>query len=231
MNKLLLITLISSLIFAGCNTTSTTDTSNANDSVASDTVEDSQPEESPSDQNATPPEDAVVYEVNSEKTTLEWTGRMGPKSHTGKVPVNQGSVWMTEEVLGGSFTIDMANLEADGTGVGDHLKSDDFFDVETHPEAEFVITSVEPDSVSLGEPGSYQVTGDLTIKGITNEISFEAEVAEEANEYTLVADFTIDRSKWDVRYGSASFFDDLGDKVIADEIEFSLNLVLDKPSN
>ena len=102
-----------------------------------------------------------------------------------------------------------------------HLKSDDFFGVATYPTAKFVITSV----VSRGKPGEYKIVGDLTIKETTKEIKFNALLNEVDGKNVATADITIDRSEFDVRYGSGSFFDNLGDKTIYDEFELSINLV------
>ena len=79
--------------------------------------------------------------------------------------------------------------------------------------------------VSRGTPGSYKVIGDLTIKENTKEIKFTANVTQEAGSAVATADITIDRSDFDVRYGSGSFFDNLGDKTIYDEFDLSLKLV------
>ena len=96
-----------------------------------------------------------------------------------------------------------------------HLISDDFFGVDSHPEATLVFTNVD----AKGN-GVYAVTRDFTIKGITKEASFDLTVA--GNEAT--AKVIIDRSKHDIRYGSNSFFDNLGDKVIYDDFELDVTL-------
>ena len=77
-------------------------------------------------------------------------------------------------------------------------------------------------------PGKYKVVGNITIKGTTEEIQFPAEVTSEGGNVTAKADFTVDRSKFDIRYGSGSFFDNLGDKTIYDDFELSVSLVASK---
>ncbi|MEL7145417.1 MAG: YceI family protein, partial [Bacteroidota bacterium] len=100
-----------------------------------------------------------------------------------------------------------------------HLKSDDFFGVNNYPTAKIVITKVVPQG-----PGKYKVTGDLTIKGTTKEIKF---IANQSGN-TATADLVIDRSEYDIRYGSGSFFENLGDKTIYDDFELSVSLALMK---
>ena len=102
-----------------------------------------------------------------------------------------------------------------------HLKSDDFFGVANHPTASFVITKVAP----RGTEGSYKVTGDITIKGTTKEIRFNTQLTEEMGHTVAVADLELDRTDFGLRYGSGSFFDNLGDKTIYDEFELSIRLV------
>jgi polyisoprenoid-binding protein YceI len=131
---------------------------------------------------------------------------------------------------GGEFAIDMATIKAtDITGgmaekLEGHLKSADFFGVEAHPTAKFVITKV----VSRGTPGDYRITGDITIKEKTEEIKFNAKVTEADGIYTATADLKLDRTDFDVRYGSGSFIDNLGDKTIYDEFDLGIKLVTSK---
>ena len=104
-----------------------------------------------------------------------------------------------------------------------HLKSDDFFGVETHPTATFVLKSAEKKSGN-----EYTVKGDLTIKGITKSIEFPATVKVSGNTLEASAEVVIDRSKFDVKYGSGSFFDGLGDKMIYDDFTLDISLVATK---
>jgi polyisoprenoid-binding protein YceI len=130
---------------------------------------------------------------------------------------------------GGSFVIDMStievldlsgNMKAKLTG---HLNSADFFDVENHQEASFKITKV----VSRGTPGSYKVEGDLTIKGITKELTLPIVQMQESEDGVTTSDdiqIIIDRTDFDIRYGSGTFFGNLGDKTIYDDFELTVNL-------
>ncbi len=101
------------------------------------------------------------------------------------------------------------------------MRSDDFFNVEKHPTSIFKITSV---SKSKETDATYFISGELTIKGITNKITFPATVSMKGDKVNAKATFEVDRSKWDIKYGSGSFFDDLADKMIYDEFELAVNL-------
>lgn len=101
-----------------------------------------------------------------------------------------------------------------------HLHSPDFFNTAEHATSNFTMKSFEK-----GRDGMYTVTGTLTIKGIKQDISFPANIKVTDKEVTVDADVVFDRSKYDIRYGSDSFFDDLGDKVIYDDVEMKLHIV------
>jgi polyisoprenoid-binding protein YceI len=162
--------------------------------------------------------------VNVEKSTIAWNGYKVTGEHNGNVQLKSGSLeWEDGKLVGGNFVIDMTtitNNDLEGEWnqklVG-HLKSDDFFGVKTHPTATFTITKAIP----YGTDGKYKIVGDLTIKDITKEIKFNADVAETS----ATAEIIVDRSNYKVKYGSGSFFDNLGDKTIYDEFELTVNLV------
>lgn len=168
--------------------------------------------------------------VDIEKSEITWTGKKVTGSHNGTVQLKSGSLMMEGDMLkGGSFTINMTSIKnldmagKDGAGkLEGHLKSADFFNVAEYPEATLDITEV----VHRGTPGSFKVVGDLTIKGITKPIKFNTEIKNESGMTVAMADIVVDRSEYDVRYGSGSFFDNLGDKTIYDEFELSVKLVL-----
>ncbi len=126
-----------------------------------------------------------------------------------------------DKIVGGEFTMDMSTItvtDLSGEDKGKlegHLKSEDFFGIEKHPTAKLVINS----AAAKGN-GKYGIVGDLTIKNETHPITFDLEM----NEDTATAQLTIDRSKYNVRYGSGSFFDNLGDKTIYDNFELDVNL-------
>ena len=103
-----------------------------------------------------------------------------------------------------------------------HLKSRAFFYIKKHPESSLKITSIKKQQSDLG---NYSVTGNLTIKDITHEISFPATIEIDNNRLTALAKITFDRSKFNIRYGSGNFFENLGDKLIYDDINLEISLV------
>lgn len=160
--------------------------------------------------------------VNVKESQVNWKGYKVTGQHEGTINLKEGSLTFTDNQLtGGNFVIDMTTINSTDVSGGTkdkldgHLKSDDFFGVEKFPTASLKITKVS------GKNKSYKVTGDLTIKGITNSTTFDLKIVDDQ---TATAALKIDRSKFDVRYGSTSFFDDLKDKAIYDE--FDLNVTL-----
>lgn len=161
-------------------------------------------------------------EIKVENSKVVWKGYKVTGSHEGTIAIKSGHLNFNEDKLtGGAFVIDMStitNTDLEGKYKGKlegHLKSDDFFGVEKYPTASLIFTKVK----STGK-NSYKVIGDLTIKGISETVSFELSVyGSKAN-----ASLKVDRSKFDVRYGSTSFFDGLKDKAIYDEFDIIADL-------
>lgn len=173
------------------------------------------------------------YAVDAEASTIEWYAAKVTGEHNGTITLKEGAFTFEDGLLtGGSFQVDMSSLDnSDLEGewkdklVG-HLKSDDFFGVEKFPVSSFTITKAVPQG-----PGKYKIVGNLTIKDKTEEIQFPAELKEEGGKVIGSATLTIDRSKFNVRYGSGSFFDDLGDKTIYDNFDLKVSIVADKTVN
>ncbi len=168
-----------------------------------------------------------TYKVDPQKSEVDWKGEKVTGKHNGQIQIENGALeFANGELKGGNFEIDMTsitNKDLEGeynTKLVNHLKSDDFFGTEKFPTSKFVITKVE----KVGG-NKYNITGDLTIKSTTEEIEFPATVIVNENQATANAEIVVDRSKYDVRYGSTSFFDNLGDKVIYDEFHLNVNLV------
>jgi len=167
---------------------------------------------------------AETKNVDVAKSTVKWLGKKVGGEHTGTISVKEGSLEMANgKVTGGKVVIDMnslvntdiADAGMNGKLVG-HLKGDDFFGVANFPTAELVITKVDGNNFS----------GNLTIKGITNPASFTAVASKDGKNTVYKGTITVDRSKYNVKYGSKSFFDNLGDRVIYDEFTLDFNLVL-----
>ncbi|NNG10921.1 MAG: YceI family protein [Arenibacter sp.] len=162
-------------------------------------------------------------QVKTSESTVTWKGYKVTGSHYGTIDLKEGAlIFDGDQLIGGEFTVDMGSLVSDdlqGEYKGkleNHLKSDDFFGVADHPTSKLVFTEVK----ATGK-NSYEVTGDLTIKGKTNPISFDISVYGSKATATM----KVDRSLYDVKYGSGSFFDNLGDKTIYDEFDLVVDLV------
>ncbi len=169
---------------------------------------------------------AQDFKANVSKSELKWTGKKVTGEHWGFLSLKEGKLSLkNNKITSGEFTIDMNSInckdltdETYNQKLVGHLKSDDFFGVEKFPTAKLVIT----------ESGAFvkdeaTVNGKLTIKGITNPVTFTAK----KNGNTYVAMITVDRSKYDVRYGSGKFFDNLGDNMIYDDFTIEVKLVLE----
>ncbi len=171
-----------------------------------------------------------TFNVDASNSTINWVGSKPTGKHEGTIEISQGEVLVTDgNLVGGNFTIDMSTIknedltdpEENGKLVG-HLKSPDFFDIEKYPTSKFVITSVAP---ITGGTENYNVTGNLTMKDKTKSITFPVmfSLTEDALKVES-ATFVIDRSEWDVRYGSRKFFDNLRDNYISDEISLQVTI-------
>ena len=152
---------------------------------------------------------------------INWKGTEITKEfHEGTIGISSGSLSFDGDTLvDGAFVVDMNSIvctdlsEKYAAKLVGHLKSDAFFGVAEHPEAKLKFTSVVPTE------GVYKVTGDFTIRGITHSETFILKL--EGNKAT--ADLEIDRSKYNVKFRSGSFFKNLGDKLINDELELSVS--------
>lgn len=170
-----------------------------------------------------------AYTVNVEESTIGWYGNKAivEGEHNGNVSLKSGELIIAEgAIVGGSFVIDMNTItnedledeEMNAKLVG-HLKADDFFAVEENPEASLVIKSVEGENV----------TADVTIKGITKEVTFPATLSEEEGVVTADAEIAVNRTEFGIKYGSKNFFADLVDEyVISDEIKLTVSLTATK---
>ena len=171
------------------------------------------------------------YSVDSSASTIVWTGYKVTGKHTGTAKVQSGNLTYDNGILtGGSFVIDMASInctDLEGEWAGKligHLKSEDFFGVEKYPTAKFVITRV----IAQDTKGNYKILGNLTIKETTKEVKFLGNATETNGVVNAAGKITIDRSEYNVKYGSGSFFDGLGDKTIYDDFDLQVTLVAKK---
>ncbi|MFT5969879.1 MAG: polyisoprenoid-binding protein YceI [Flavobacteriales bacterium] len=167
---------------------------------------------------------AQTEKFNSSTSTIVWVGEKIGGQHTGNIQLKEGNFeWKDGNIVSGEVVVDMTTITntdlTDATYnaklVG-HLKSDDFFSIEKHPTATFKVT--KPAKIKNGKG---TLTGVITIKGKSETISFDVNKTD--NSYAIRLE--IDRSKFDVRYGSDSFFDNLGDKVIDDIFTLEVTLI------
>jgi polyisoprenoid-binding protein YceI len=166
-------------------------------------------------------------DVNIKKSTVEWHGKKVTGAHYGNVSIKSGSLKMNEgQLVGGEFVIDMTTLTCTDIGSKEynqkfinHLNSDDFFSVKKHSTAKLVITESR-----LGKGGHFDVFGDLTIKGITKPVIFRANVSNKNKLILADAEIKFNRTHYGIKYGSGSFFSDLGDKMIYDDVVLKVKL-------
>ena len=167
--------------------------------------------------------DGDKKEVKVEKSKVTWKGYKVTGSHEGLISIKSGSLaFEADKLVGGDFVIDMTTITSTDLSGGTakklvgHLSSDDFFGVAKFPTASLTFTKVK----ATGK-NSYKVTGDVTIKGKTEKVTFDISVYGSK----ATAAIKIDRTKFDVQYGSTSFFEGLKDKAIYDEFDLVVDLV------
>ena len=166
---------------------------------------------------------AQTKKVDATKSSITWLAKKATGQHEGTVNIKDGALtFKGKNVVGGNFTVDMTSMTTTDLKAGQgkekldgHLKSEDFFGTEKFPTSTLVFKTVAAKS-----SGVYTITADLTIKGITNPVTFDlATTANYAN-----ANVTINRTKYDIKYKSGSFFENLGDKVIYDDFDLTVAL-------
>ena len=178
--------------------------------------------------------EAVQYNVDASESVIEWEGNKPTGAHTGTIKLSEGSFKANDSVVeSGKFVIDMnsivvtdlegedkANLEAHLKGTVEG-KEGDFFNVNEFPNASFEVTGYNAENSML--------EGNLTLKGETKNIQFPVLLNRSEDKLEIISDeFSIDRTKWNVNYGSKSIFEGLGDKFINDQIELKIKLVAKK---
>ncbi|MDN5329507.1 MAG: hypothetical protein PWP35_1294 [Bacteroidales bacterium] len=182
-----------------------------------------------------------AFKADTTISVVEWEGSKPGGKHNGTISLKSGEIYVENgNITGGRIVIDMHSIvnldiqdpEYNQKLVG-HLKSADFFSVDSFPEAYFTITSVKKlaseEQLSSGETVTHEVSGNLKIKNIEKGITFKAKV--EINDNIVSASapqFIIDRSEWKIKYGSRKFFDNLKDKFIYDEIGLKFTFVANK---
>ncbi|MFA5244442.1 MAG: YceI family protein [Pedobacter sp.] len=166
-----------------------------------------------------------LFKVDTEKSTINWSAKKVGGGHTGTVKISDGSlVYSGKTLKGGSFLMDMSSITSDNARVTNHLKSDDFFSSVKNPTSKFEIIKV-----STAGKDRVSINGNLSIKGITHPLTFQATVKQQKDALVAIANgIRIDRTKYDIKFRSKTFFGDIGDKAIDDEFELNINLIAKK---
>ncbi|WP_411272923.1 YceI family protein [Daejeonella sp.] len=164
----------------------------------------------------------VNYTVDTERSTIGWSAKKVGGGHSGTVKITSGNlVYNGKALTKGTFLMNMSSITSDNAKVTTHLKSDDFFSAEKNPNAKFDITKV-----TAAGSDRVNIAGVLTIKGISQPISFPATVKSQKDIVVAVANgIRVDRTKYDIKYRSKTIFLEIGDKAIDDEFELNINLV------
>tara|TARA_Y100001970_G_scaffold291339_1_gene428120 strand:- start:639 stop:1307 length:669 start_codon:yes stop_codon:yes gene_type:complete len=174
------------------------------------------------------------YIINHESSIVFWEGgKLSGSTHDGDILLKSGDIIISESKnISGNFIVDMTTMncldianENSKNRLLDHLKNDDFFDVENFQEASLSIDS----SKSLDD-NNFLFNGRLTIKGITNPVEMRGTIFNAESGYVADIKMNIDRSKYNIRYKSISFFDDLGDNYILDNIKLHAKITVKKLS-
>jgi polyisoprenoid-binding protein YceI len=177
----------------------------------------------------------TVIPVDLKQSKLIWTGfyLFNFGEHRGTVELSKGEFLVENQTLtGGHFDINMKTIknldmpaEDGGKDLTKHLMSQDFFSVDQFPLARFEITKIEPVKDVRSGVVNYEITGDLMIKETKNSLTFPAWIIVSEKSVEAKARFKFDRTKWNIRYSSGKFFDDVGDGAISDAIAIELDLV------
>ncbi|QEC76464.1 YceI family protein [Mucilaginibacter ginsenosidivorax] len=162
------------------------------------------------------------FEIVSTQSNIDWVGRKVTGAHNGTIAVKEGEFILNDgKLAGGKFTIDTTSIKildvtdpATNAQFAGHLASDDFFSIEKYPEATLHITSVSGNHVE----------GDLTIKGITHPVGFDAAVSVNNGQLTATGRLVIDRTKYAMKFRSGNFFKDLGDTLIYNDFELNVTV-------
>jgi polyisoprenoid-binding protein YceI len=166
--------------------------------------------------------------ISKSESSLAWKAKKVTGEHFGNIQLSDAKLdYQNNRIVGGSFVIDMTTIvvedikdEGSNKRLRDHLNSDDFFSVEKFKSASFKITEAKSSNGS-----DYQITGDLTIKGITQSVTFPAKVSKTGNKITTTANIIFDRTKFDIQYRSGNYFENLADRLIYDDVEMEVKLV------
>jgi polyisoprenoid-binding protein YceI len=168
------------------------------------------------------------FKIIAAQSNIGWVARKVTGSHNGTINIKEGALDLRDgRLVGGKFAVDATSIKilditdpATNAQFAGHLASDDFFASEQYPDAQFVITSVEP-----VENNTYIINGDLTIKGITHPTIFTALLKSSDAALTATGKIILDRTKYDMKFRSGNFFQDLGDNLIYNNFKLVVNII------
>ncbi|HYG20630.1 MAG TPA: YceI family protein [Ohtaekwangia sp.] len=163
-----------------------------------------------------------TFSILGTQSTIEWVGRKVTGPHYGTIAVKEGKLRLRNGKLAdGRIVVDTTSISildiTDPTykaQFGAHLASDDFFSSQNFPEAVLQIVSVD----------GRQVTGNLTIRGITHPVQFETDINEKDDVLSATARLVVDRTNYGIKFRSGNFFINLGDTLIHDNFELNVSL-------
>lgn len=171
--------------------------------------------------------------VSTTDSKVNWLGKKVTGQHNGTINILKGEVMVDNgKVTGGKIEIDMKTIknldltdaESNAKLVG-HLSSADFFEVDKYPTSKLEIVKVEELKDATKPNVNSTVTANLTMKDVTKSIMFPAEIKIENGVLTAKADFDVDRTDWNIKYGSGKFFNNLGDKMINDKFNLNISIL------
>ena len=162
------------------------------------------------------------FKIVSTQSNIDWVGKKVTGAHNGTIAVKEGELMLNNgKLTGGKIIADIASIKiqditdpATNAQFAGHLASDDFFSTEKYPEAALEITSVSGNHVE----------GNLTIKGISHPVDFDAAINVNGNQLTATGKLVIDRTKYEMKFRSGNFFKDLGDTLIYNDFELNVNV-------
>lgn len=176
---------------------------------------------------------AAEYEIDKSKSTVKWNGKKITGEHYGTVNIKNGHLQVEDNIVqSGVIEMDMNSIKVDdltnesmNQKLTGHLKSDDFFSVEKHPNAKLELKDVVHKSGN-----NYTFTGDLTIKEITHPVTFDATMDVKGEKLTAKGEVEVDRTLYDIKFRSGKFFSDLGDNLIYDTFTLNFDVVANSAS-
>jgi polyisoprenoid-binding protein YceI len=176
---------------------------------------------------------ATEYKVDASKSEVKWNAKKVTGEHYGTVDVKSGSLQVEDnKVKSGTIVMEMTSItvedltnESMNQKLTGHLKSDDFFSVDNHPESK-----LELKEVLLKTGNEYTFTGDLTIKDITHPVTFDATMDVKNGKVTAKGKVEVDRTLYDIKFRSGRFFSDLGDNLIYDTFTLDFDIVANESS-